>query len=210
MGAIALIRQSLYDARWHAARGAGERAEANLALQALAQVARGAQRAYFQLDDELDVQRVSTLAQEFGLDVILLGTGSEYRVLDQVKTTATPFVLPLNFPEAAQVEDADTALNTTLAELQHWEQAPANPGRVAAAGIDIALTTRGLKEPDKKFWSELRRAVRAGLSEDAALRALTLTPQSCWVNRIASVASHRGSLQTWWWPMPTCFVTTRL
>lgn len=176
MGAIALIRQSLYDARWQQARDASKRTEANAALQALASVARGKQRAFFQLDDELDVQRVSKLVREFGLDATFLGSGFEYRVLDQAKASGVAFVLPLAFPEAPQVESADTALNTTLAELQHWEQAPANPARVAAAGIDIVLTSRGVKEPDKKFWNELRRAVKAGLSEDAALRALTVTP----------------------------------
>jgi hypothetical protein len=54
MGAIALIRQSLYDARWQAERAANERTDANAALAALAPVARGTQRVWFQLDDELD------------------------------------------------------------------------------------------------------------------------------------------------------------
>jgi imidazolonepropionase-like amidohydrolase len=178
MGAIALIRQSLYDARWqHSARG-GARVEANLALAALAPAARGEQRVIFQLEDELDVQRASRLVAEFGLDAQFIGSGFEYRVLDQVRAAKVPFVLPLAFPDAPQVEDADTALNLSLADLQHWEQAPANAARVAGAGVEFALTTHGLREPDKKFWPELRRAVKAGLAEDDALKALTVTPAS--------------------------------
>ncbi|MCX7562902.1 amidohydrolase family protein [Xanthomonadaceae bacterium XH05] len=182
MGAIALIRQSLYDARWyHAAsnwrgRTPIQRPEPDAALAALHPAATGAQRVFFQLDDEADVGRVARLRQEFELDLVMLGTGHEYRVLPQARTAQSPFVLPLAFPEAPAVENAETALNIALAELEHWEQAPANPGRVAAAGIDIAFTTRGLKEPEKHFWANVRRAVRAGLSETDALRALTTTP----------------------------------
>lgn len=182
MGAIALIRQSLYDARWHHAatnwrgRASIERPEANAALEALHAAATGAQRVFFQLDDEADVGRVARLGQEFGLDLVMLGTGHEYRVLPQARLAKAPFVLPLGFPDAPAVENAETALNITLAELEHWEHAPANPARVAAAGIDIAFTTRGLKEPEKQFWPNLRRAVRAGLPETDALRALTTTP----------------------------------
>jgi imidazolonepropionase-like amidohydrolase len=176
MGAIALIRQSLHDARWQALRRRDERTEANIALAALGPAARGGQRIFFQLEDELDVQRAQRLVREFELDAAFIGSGFEYRVLDAARGAAVPFVLPLAFPDAPQVEDPDTALNLSLADLQHWEQAPANPARVAAAGVEFALTTQGLKEPDKKFWPELRRAVKAGLSEDAALRALTVAP----------------------------------
>ena len=154
----------------------GERKEANLALSALTPVAKGEQLALFTLDDELDVQRVSKLVREFDLDAAFVGTGFEYRVLDQAKAAGVPFVLPLNFPAAPEVEKAETALNASLAELQHWEQAPANPARVAASGIEFALTTRGLKDADKKFWGELRKAVKAGLREDDALGALTVAP----------------------------------
>jgi imidazolonepropionase-like amidohydrolase len=178
MGAIALIRQTFYDARWQAQPHPSERVEANVALQALAPAARGEQLAMFALDDELDVQRVAKIVGEFDLKAAFIGSGFEYRVLNQVRAAQVPFVLPLNFPEAPGVESADTALNSSLAELQHWEQAPANPARVAAAGIEMALTTRGLKDADKKFWGQLRRAVKAGLSEEAALRALTTAPAS--------------------------------
>lgn len=176
MGAIALIRQSLYDARWQAARTPNERTDANAALTALAPAARGAQRAWFQLDDELDLQRVTHVAREFDLQPVLIGSGYEYRVLEQARAAQAPFVLSLNYPETPNVEDAEATLNTSLAELQHWEQAPANAARLVDAGIAIALSARGLKEPDKKFWSAVRRTVKAGLSEDAALRALTTTP----------------------------------
>ncbi|MBB5209752.1 amidohydrolase family protein [Chiayiivirga flava] len=182
MGAIALIRQTLLDARWqhsvqtYTGRAPIDRAAANAALDALYPAATGTQRVFFQLDDELDVGRVAKIDTEFGLDTVLIGTGFEYRVLPQVRAAASPFVLPLNFPDAPDIENAEVSINASLADLQHWEQAPANAARVAAAGVEFAFTTHGIKEPDKQFWNNLRRAVRAGLSEDAALRALTVTP----------------------------------
>lgn len=176
MGAIALIRQTMYDTRWQMQPASGERHEANEALDALAPVARGEQLAYFTLDDELDVQRVGKLVREFDLRAAFVGSGFEYRVLPAVKAANVPFVLPLDFPAVPEVESAETALNASLAQLQHWEQAPANPARVAAAGIAFSLTTRGLKAVDKEFWGALRKAIKAGLREDDALRALTVSP----------------------------------
>lgn len=184
MGSIALIRQSLIDAQWYAGAqsaasrraAADDRLQHSQSLEALAPVLGGAQRVFLLMDDELDAGRFGSIAAEFKLDGVLVGTGHEYRLLPQLKAWNRPLVLPLNFPEAPAVEQPGVALQTALADLQHWEQAPANPARVAEAGLRFALSTRGLKEPAKQFWPALRRAVAAGLSEDAALRALTVTP----------------------------------
>jgi imidazolonepropionase-like amidohydrolase len=180
MGSIALIRQSLLDARWYAAASAdpAQRAQLNQSLAALAPVMSGRQPVFMLMDDELDAGRFASIQREFELRAVLVGTGHEYRLLPQLRSYALPMVLPLNFPEAPAVERPGIALQTSLAELQHWEQAPANPARVEAAGLKFALSTRGMKEPAKQFWPAVRRAVAAGLSEQAALRALTTTPAS--------------------------------
>ncbi len=184
MGSIALIRQTLLDAQWYATAQAGPsqrgrsptRLQHSQSLAALGPTLAGRQRVFMLMDDELDAGRFSAIAVEFKLDAVLVGSGHEYRLLPQLKAWNRPLVLPLNFPEAPAVEQPGIALQTALAELQHWEQAAANPARVAQAGLRFALSTRGLKEPGKQFWPALRRAVTAGLSEDAALRALTITP----------------------------------
>jgi imidazolonepropionase-like amidohydrolase len=191
MGAIALIRQTLLDADWQRRqREIKARIEANQALDALQPLLGKRQGGFFRLGDELDFGRADALRREFGLDLVYLGSGYEYRVLDQVRAAARPLVLPLNFPEAPEVEKPDVGIDTGLAELQHWEQAPANPGRVAAAGLPIALTSSGLKEPGKQFWSGLRAAVKAGLSEELALAALTREPA-----RLIGAQDLLGSLE---------------
>jgi imidazolonepropionase-like amidohydrolase len=183
MGAIALIRQTLHDARWQRdelaalAKTPGRaRPEANLALAALEPVLARDQRLVFALEDELDAERALAIATEFGLDAALIGTGAEYRVLPGLARAKVPVVVPLAFPPAPEIEKPEVALATSLADLQHWEQAPANPARLADAGVPIALTTRGLKDAGKDFWPNLRRAVAAGLSEEQALAALTVAP----------------------------------
>lgn len=181
MGAIALIRQSLLDAQWQRDLAAwqrqhpGERAEANAALDALDAVL-GGQLLVFDADDELDVVRAARIAAEFKLKrAAVLGIGTEYRVLDQLPD-GVDLILPLNFPEAPKVEDAEAALELGLAELEHWRYAAYNPAKVAASGHRFALTLAGLDKPEDGFWPVLRKAVRHGLSEQQALAALTTTP----------------------------------
>jgi imidazolonepropionase-like amidohydrolase len=182
MGAIALIRQALLDADWLAdtrawqAKHGGERPEANAALDALSPVLAGEQPLVFNADDELDTVRAARIAGEFGLKKAwVLGTGAEYRVLDQLPANVG-LIVPLNFPEAPKVEDAEAALDLNLADLEHWQLAPHNPNRIAAAGREFALTVARLDKPEDAFWPALRKAVKYGLSEEAALAALTTTP----------------------------------
>ncbi|MCK7594519.1 amidohydrolase family protein [Pseudomarimonas salicorniae] len=176
MGAIALVRQSLLDARWFAdVSESGAPPEANLSWPALGEVLAGRSAVWWRAGDELDGGRVAMLSREFGLRSVLVGSGSEYRVLPTLKAAGLPVIAPLRFPEAPEAGSASALLAVSLATLQHWEQAPANPGRIAAAGLPLALTAAGLDSP-ADFWPALRRAVRAGLSETQALAALTTVP----------------------------------
>ncbi|MEZ5464823.1 MAG: amidohydrolase family protein [Lysobacteraceae bacterium] len=197
-GAMALIRQALLDSQWqHSAEAWSRqhrdapRPQANLALDALYPAASGSQPVFFRLENELDVARIRGLRDEFGLRVTAYGSGYEYRVLDSLRGAGFGMVLPLDFPEAPELEKADVAREVSLAELQHWEQAPANPARVADAGIEIALSLHGLDKPGEGFWTNLRRAVKAGLGADRALAALTTTPA-----RLLGASDRLGSLES--------------
>ncbi len=187
MGAIALIRQSLYDARWQASTSSLK--QANVALEALAAVSRGQQTLLMETTDELEIARAAKLALEFGLKMQLIGSGFEYRLLSpQVARSAVgqnttelpkmPITLPLNFPEAPAVETGESALEVSLAELEHWQLAVENPARLANQGVQIALTPRGLVKPERKFLKNLRAVIAAGLSQDQAIAALSTTPAS--------------------------------
>ena len=62
-----------------------------------------------------------------------------------------------------------------LSDMRYWNQAPANPAKVAQAGIPFALTTYGLGKKTS-FLANLKKAVAYGLKESTALAALTTVP----------------------------------
>lgn len=171
MGSIALLRQTYYDGKWYA--GQGRQEEVNLSLQAWNELQGLPQ--IFDTGDALDALRAHKLGKEFGVPYILREGGKAYQRIDEIKKTGAPLVVSLNFPEAYDVEDPYEALRVDLADMKHWELAPANPARIAEAGIPFALTTHGLKNKTD-FWPALRKAILYGLSREEALKALTYTP----------------------------------
>ncbi|WP_287130941.1 amidohydrolase family protein [Candidatus Cyanaurora vandensis] len=199
MGSIALIRQTFLDADWYnraqtnyaqAPQGL-ERPETNSALAALAPVVTGELPVVFKAEDELDLLRVLRVAEEFKTTQSwVLGTGYEYRVLPQLAARKIPLILPLDFPEAPEVETPEKALDVDLEVLQHWEQAPSNPARLAQAGVMFALTTSQLKKPEEQFWPRVRQSVRRGLTVDQALASLTTTPA-----KFLGVSGRYGTLE---------------
>ena len=182
MGAVALARQTLYDAQWYATAWAAyrqqptlPRPERNDALAALRPYLN--QSGWFISDTphELFALRADRFAREFNTKTILRGSGNEYRRLDAIKKTGRPIIVPVNFPKPPNVGTEETARNVTLEQLMHWDHAPENPARLEAAGVTIALTSHSLEDVGT-FLKATRKAVRRGLSPDAALRALTTTP----------------------------------
>ncbi len=172
MGSIALLRQTYLDAKWYA--GTTNR-EYNLSLEALNASKNLPQ--VFEVKDYKSALRANRIGDEFGINYILLGSGDEYKRMNEIKSTGCAFILPLNFPKAYDVSNPYDALNISLAELKHWELAPANPGIAEKAGLRFALTTDGLKDK-KEFIPALLKAVKNGLSKEAALNALTTVPAS--------------------------------
>lgn len=197
MGAIALIRQALYDARWQQQRLAwqakrieAERTAPNDALAALAPLLAGKQPAIFATRDELDYDRALAIAREFHLKLVLAGNGHEYRMAPKLAAAGVPVIVPLDFPEAPAVEDPDAALDVSLADLEHWRWAPYNARVLAEAGVPFAFTAAGLKKPEEEFWKRVRKTVADGLDENAALAALTTQPAA-----MLGVAAELGTLQ---------------
>ncbi|HEU0204021.1 MAG TPA: hypothetical protein VFR86_26735, partial [Burkholderiaceae bacterium] len=182
MGAIALIRQTLYDARWQAAApdpqtaGDLERREANASLEALAPLLARRQPLIYAAVDELDFQRIAAVRDEFKLRVVAFGNGYEYRRAAQLRADALPVIVPLAFPKPPEVENPDHALDTPLQALQHWEQAPSNPALLERAGVEFAVTAFGLEKAQKDFWPRVREAVLRGWSPQQALASLTTIP----------------------------------
>ena len=183
LGTIAVMRQSLYDAEWYAKAQAiyakhpdkNERIKENAALSAIAQ-ARASQMPFMvKANDELAVQRAIDISNEFDLNLWVMGSGYEYRRLNGLLKAQPFMVLPLHFPDAPDVSDPYLAAQYSTAQLKHWDLAPDNARELVTAGIDIAFTPQGLKDA-KQFRKNVGMAVSRGLSESAALAALTTNP----------------------------------
>ncbi|MCH7754872.1 amidohydrolase family protein [candidate division KSB1 bacterium] len=198
MGVIALIRQTLLDADWYRKAQAAylqkpngqRRPEANESLAALEETVLGKQLVLISIEDDLNFLRAAKIVKAFNLNAMILGSGHEYRQLELVMASGLPVILPVNFPEAPDVESPEDALNVSLQELSHWEAAPGNPARLLKSKIRVALTTAKLKKP-ADFYKQIRLAIKAGLSESDALTALTTTPAS-----LLGMQSMLGSVDT--------------
>jgi hypothetical protein len=129
----------------------------------------------FEVDDKMNALRADKLGDEFGKQYILKGSGDEYQTVDLIKNTGASFIIPLNFPDAFDVNDPLDAQFISFTALKHWEYAASNAAILEKAGVNFAFTTDGLKDKSK-FLENLRKAVGAGLSKTAALKALTYTP----------------------------------
>lgn len=185
MGSIALLRQTYSDADWY--RTAKNRPEYNITLESWNAIQSLPQ--FFETTDKWNVLRADKLGDEFKVQYVFKGSGNEYQRIAEMKATNGSFILPLNFPDAYDVEDPYDAELIDYAELKHWELAPLNPYAFEKNNIPFALTASDLKDK-KEFWTNLRKAIKYGLSPKAALKALTQTPAL-----LLGVSGKTGSLK---------------
>ncbi len=183
MGAVALLRQTLYDARWYGAAWDAWRAdparaprpEHNLSLEALAPVLAGELPIAFRCRDALELLALGRVAAEFGVRAWYLGSGEEYRWLSEVARLAPRAAVPVNFPAPPRVERHDDATRVTLETLEAWARAPENLLRLQSAEVAPALTTRGLAKLEE-FPERARSMIARGLPFADLIAALTTRP----------------------------------
>jgi len=168
-GAIALIRQTLYDLEryiFHAK-------QANLSLDALK--ASADLPVFFHTNDFLEIGRVAKIGREFKKPVHILGTGSEYLALNELKQNNLAVTIPLNFPKPFETKDPFLLDQVNLRDLKHWELAPSNPYFLAAKDIPFSMSAQGVLDT-KTFWNHVHTSIERGLPIEKAIAALTENP----------------------------------
>ncbi len=171
MGAMALLRQTMSDAAWW--RESGEPSPSYLEA-----VDPTSTPMWFDTRHELEGLLAGKLALEFAIapaQIVLIGSGTEFRRLDALAAQGNAVVVPLRFPATPDVKTIAGNQRTTLNDLMLWEQAPTNPRRLDDAGVTVAVTTSKLPR-GQHFWGNYRKAVDAGLSPDRALAMVTTIP----------------------------------
>ena len=189
MGATALLRQTHHDARWYEeASRRGMAGGTNLSLEAFVDAQRLPR--VFDAGGWKDVLRADAVLDEFGVDeVIMLAGGDGYQRAEALVEAGVKLVISVDYPEAYDVSDPHLARMIGLDELKHWELAPSNAARLHGAGVPLAFTAKGLKNPSELL-DRVRKAVQQGLPEQEALKALTSNPAE-WIG----MSSELGSLR---------------
>lgn len=181
MGTIAYIRQSFLDAARYAVwkdkyakdPSGMQRPPFNSFLEALVPYAVGHAPIVFQCNNREDIGRALKIIAEFKLNGFIAGANEAWRETADLKKAGPPLLVTLDFKApsssiyAAQGEEARKKAEATVF--------PANAAALATEKLAFALTTFGL--PDAAaFAKNIQAAVKAGLSRDDALKALTVEP----------------------------------
>lgn len=169
MGFVSLLRQTYLDAEWYASLQ--EKPFADVTLQSF--VENRNLPSMFRVNGWNQLLVADRIGDEFSVPYIMRGAGDEYQRLENIRNADVRLVIPVDFPDAMDVEDAFDAKSASLKELKHWELAPHNPAILSEAGVDFAITSSG---SGKDFWKNISQAVSNGLGESKALEALTITP----------------------------------
>jgi imidazolonepropionase-like amidohydrolase len=180
LGTAAVIRDAFtkagnYMAKW-ANPEAGKPPERDLKMEALAMVLRREipWRQHSHRAD--DIATAMRIAEEFGYQLVIDHGTEAHLIADLIAAAGIPVVIGPLFTSRSKVELRNRSL--------------ANPGRLAAAGVTIAITTDHPVVPINFLIHQATLAVKEGLDPATALRALTINPA-----RIAGVADRLGSIE---------------
>jgi imidazolonepropionase-like amidohydrolase len=122
-----------------------------------------------------DIATAMRMAREFGYELVIDHGTEAYLLADQIAAASIPVIIGPLFTSRSKVELRNRSL--------------ANPGRLAAAGVTIAITTDHPVVPIHFLIHQATLAVKEGLDPVTAIRAVTITPA-----RIIGVDDRLGSL----------------
>ncbi|MBO0804177.1 MAG: amidohydrolase [Nocardiopsaceae bacterium] len=180
LGTAAVIRSALVDAANYLAQqqDSSERIEAtarDLKHEALGRVLRGEipWRQHCHRAD--DIATALRIASEFGYRLVIDHGTEAHLIADKIAAAGIPVVIGPLFTSRSKAELRNRSL--------------ANPGRLAAAGVEISITTDHPVVPVHFLIHQATLSVKEGLDPVTALRAVTINPA-----RIIGVDDRLGSL----------------
>lgn len=121
----------------------------------------------------LELRRALELADRWKLNAAIYGGQAGYEVADELAAKKMPVLVNLKWPEAEK--DADPDQVPTLRTLRFRDRAPSTPAAFVKSGVKFAFYSGDTANP-KDLLKAVKKSIEAGLTQDAALRALTLTP----------------------------------
>jgi imidazolonepropionase-like amidohydrolase len=179
MGTIAYVRQVNDDVTWYsqaepayeANPTKSERPAYDRTQVFLSEAAKRNEIVMLPANNSVQILRALRLADEWKIRAVLYGGQQGYDVAAALAAKKMPVLVSLKWPERAK--DADPDADQTLRDLRFRDRAPGTPAAFAKAGVKFAFYSDGLPGP-KDILKNAKKAIDAGLSSDAALRAFTL------------------------------------
>jgi hypothetical protein len=137
----------------------------------------------------VEIDRMLRLAADLKQPVILYGGRETFRpeAAALLKKFHAPILLSMRWPEAPR--DADPEEAESMRTLETRDKAALAPGVLQQAGVKFAFYSDGL-DAARDLQRAVKKALDNGLSREAALRALTLSPAE-----IYGVANRLGSIE---------------
>lgn len=196
LGTFSALRQMFNDARRHdqllkmyAENPRGMKRPADdKSLEALIPVVNGQMPVVFFANRENEITRALDLAKEYNLKAIIAGGQESGKLIERLKSQNVPVLLSMNYPKrtAAASPDADPESMDTL---RFRAEVPKVAGKLAASGVKFAFQNGGAANISD-FLSAAIKSTENGLSKDAAVRAMTLSPAE-----IFGVSDRLGSIE---------------
>jgi imidazolonepropionase-like amidohydrolase len=195
MGAVAFVRQAFLDAghyqlevaQYDRVKKAAIRPVYDASLEALQPALAGRLPVAFQAGTAVEIRRALALAREFKLQAMVTGGAGADEAAADLSAQKAPVIYSLNYPVRSRMLAADA--DEPIAALRERANAPRVPAALEKAGVPFAFQSGGLADP-KDFVRNAARAVKAGLSPDAAIKALTIGAAG-----IAGVGDRLGSIE---------------
>jgi imidazolonepropionase-like amidohydrolase len=162
------IKARDYQQQWAAYRkavAAGKEVtqpDTDLSLEPLVEVLERKRTVHFHTHRADDLMTALRIAGEFGFEIVLHHATEGYRVADELARRKVPVSLTLVDSPGGKLEAA--------ALLEE------NAGILEKGGVKVAINTDDYITESRFFLRAGAIAVRGGMSEEAALRALTLNP----------------------------------
>jgi imidazolonepropionase-like amidohydrolase len=123
-----------------------------------------------------DIATAMRIADEFGYDLVIDHGTEAHLLADIIAAKDIPVIIGPLFTSRSKVELRNRSL--------------ANPGRLAQAGVTIAITTDHPVVPVNFLAYQAALSVKEGLDHETALQALTINPA-----RIAGIDDRLGSIE---------------
>lgn len=176
MGAVAHARQFCLDSQRFGRLGP-KATDFEPALATMQPALAGKQVVVFEADDRDEILRALDFAKDFHMRPLIFGGREAWKVADRLKAENVAVIIRMAFAEPNEEREKNLPLRAQLERNRiRWEERQ-NPGKLHAAGVRIAFGSQGLGErAPEKFLQNICWAIRAGLPEEAALRALTESP----------------------------------